>query len=194
MRHRKAYSKLNRDKDHRKALKRNQLRALFKYEKIVTTVTKAKLLRIHADKIITLAKKGDVASRRLVLRDIPDKELVHKIFSEIAPRFEKREGGYTRVLRYKDRRGDGAPMAVVELVQEELKVHVKRKKLKEEQKKKDEKKTTKDINKKDKQEESVEVKESEEKVENVESDDKTDNKSDGVTSDNVETKEDKTEE
>jgi len=140
MRHRKAYTKLNRDMDHRKALKRNQLRALFKYEKIVTTVTKAKLLRIHADKIVTLAKKGDVAARRLVLRDIPDRELVHKIFSEIAPRFEKREGGYTRVLRYKDRRGDGAPMAVVELVQEELKVQVKRKKLKEEQKKKDEKK------------------------------------------------------
>ena len=136
MRHKKAYSKLNRDKDHRKALKRNQLRALFKYEKIVTTVAKAKLLRIHADKIITLAKKGDLASRRLVLRDIPDRELVHKIFSEIAPKFENREGGYTRVLRYKDRRGDGAPMAVVELVQEELKVKVKRKKIKEEKVKK----------------------------------------------------------
>jgi large subunit ribosomal protein L17 len=138
MRHRKAYSKLNRDKDHRKALKRNQLRALFKYEKIVTTVAKAKLLRKHADKIVTLAKKGDLASKRLVLREIPDKELVHKIFSEIAPKMAGREGGYTRVLRYKDRKGDGAPMAVVELVLEELKVKVKRKKIKEEQKKKEE--------------------------------------------------------
>ena len=163
MRHRKAYSKLNRDKDHRKALKRNQLKALFKYEKIVTTVAKAKLLRIHADKIITLAKKGDLASRRLVLKEIQDKDLVHKIFSEIAPKFEKREGGYTRVLRFRDRRGDGAPLSVVELVQEELKVKIKKKKIKAEKQEKDNKTNSEEKKIDDKKEESV-VEEKDEKT------------------------------
>ncbi len=135
MRHRKDHSKLNRDRDHRKALMRNLLRALFTHEKIVTTVPKAKELRRHSDKLITLGKRGDLHARRLALAILPDKKLVKKIFDELAPRYKNRPGGYTRVLRYRNRRGDNAPLAVVELVQEELKIRVRKKKIQEEREK-----------------------------------------------------------
>ncbi len=135
MRHRKDHSKLNRDIDHRKALMRNLLRALFAHERIVTTVPKAKELRRHSDRLITLAKRGDLHARRLALQILPDKKLVKKIFDELVSRYENRPGGYTRVLRYRNRRGDNAPLAVVELVQEELKIKVKKKKIKEEREK-----------------------------------------------------------
>ncbi|RJQ32633.1 MAG: 50S ribosomal protein L17 [Actinobacteria bacterium] len=89
---------------------------LFEYEKINTTHRKAKELRSHAEKIITLAKKGDVASRREVLKKISDKDLVHKIFAEVAPKYADTNGGYTRIIKTGSRKGDNAPMAIIELV------------------------------------------------------------------------------
>jgi large subunit ribosomal protein L17 len=92
---------------------------LFTHEAIDTTEAKAKALRPYAEKLITKAKRGDLASRRDVLRDIPDRDLVARLFHEIAPRFEEREGGYTRILKLGPRKGDGAPMARIELVERE---------------------------------------------------------------------------
>ena len=162
MRHRKDHSKLNRDTDHRKALMRNLLRALFTHERIVTTVAKAKELRRHSDKLITLGKRGDLHARRLALQILPDKKLVKKIFDELAPRYQNRPGGYTRVLRYRNRRGDNAPLAVVELVQEELKIRVRKKKIKEEREKLEEEAKKAE---EQKQEAAPEAESAEEKVE-----------------------------
>jgi large subunit ribosomal protein L17 len=92
---------------------------LFTHEKINTTEAKAKALRPVAEKMITFAKRGDVAARREVLKDIPDRDVVHKLFAEIAPRYAERSGGYTRILKLGPRQGDGAPMAVIELVEGE---------------------------------------------------------------------------
>ena len=90
---------------------------LFVNEGIDTTEAKAKLLRPYAEKLITFAKRGDLAARREVLKDIPDRDVVARLFHDIAPRFEDRQGGYTRILKLGPRRGDGAPMARIELVE-----------------------------------------------------------------------------
>ena len=90
---------------------------LFTHEKINTTEAKAKAVRPVAEKMITFAKRGDVAARREVLKDIPDRDVVHKLFAEIAPRYAERNGGYTRILKLGPRPGDGAPMARIELVE-----------------------------------------------------------------------------
>jgi len=90
---------------------------LFTHEKVNTTEAKAKAVRPVAEKMITFAKRGDVAARREVLKDIPDRDVVHKLFAEIAPRYAERNGGYTRILKLGPRQGDGAPMAVIELVE-----------------------------------------------------------------------------
>ena len=90
---------------------------LFVHEKINTTEAKAKAVRPVAEKMITFAKRGDVAARREVLKDIPDRDVVHKLFAEIAPRYAERPGGYTRILKLGPRKGDGAPMALIELVE-----------------------------------------------------------------------------
>jgi large subunit ribosomal protein L17 len=90
---------------------------LFVHEGINTTEAKAKALRPVAEKLITFAKKGDVAARREVLKQITDRDVVHKLFSEIGPRFAERPGGYTRILKLGQRAGDGAPMARIELVE-----------------------------------------------------------------------------
>jgi large subunit ribosomal protein L17 len=92
---------------------------LFVNEHVKTTEAKAKAVRPLAEKLITFAKKGDVAARREVLKVIPDRDVVHKLFSEIGPRYAERQGGYTRILKLGQRQGDGAPMARVELVAEE---------------------------------------------------------------------------
>ena len=92
---------------------------LFTHEKIRTTEAKAKAVRPLAEKLITFAKLGDVAARREVLKVIPDRDVVHKLFSEIGPRFAERSGGYTRILKLGQRQGDGAAMARIELVSEE---------------------------------------------------------------------------
>jgi large subunit ribosomal protein L17 len=92
---------------------------LFQHERINTTEAKAKAVRPLAERLITFAKKGDVAARREVLKVIPDRDVVHKLFSEIGPRYAERQGGYTRILKLGPRQGDAAPMARIELVGEE---------------------------------------------------------------------------
>ncbi len=116
MRHRKAGRKLNRTPSHRKALFANMAAALIKHEQIVTTLPKAKELRRVADRLITLAKKGDLASRRRAVSRVRDEAMVKKLFETLGPRYEDRAGGYTRVLKAGFRYGDSAPMAVIEFV------------------------------------------------------------------------------
>ncbi len=117
MRHRKAGRKLGRHSSHRLALLRNQAQELLRHGRITTTVPKAKELRRFVEPLITLAKRGDLAARRRVLRDIHDKAVVRKLFDEIAPSMAERPGGYTRVLKLaKRRKGDGSPLALIELV------------------------------------------------------------------------------
>lgn len=120
MRHKKLNTKLNRTNKHRKATVSNIMRGLFTNERIVTTIKKAKVTSRYADKIITLAKKNNLAAIRKVESIFQDKDLTYKIFHEIGPRFTERAGGYTRVLRYKTRRGDGTEMAILELTEREV--------------------------------------------------------------------------
>ncbi len=120
MRHRKLSRRLTSTTEHRIALMRNQVRALFKHGRITTTLAKAKELRRYADKMITLAKKGDLASRRRALAFIQDKEVVRKLFSELREKYLDRPGGYTRIIKLGQRRGDAAPLAIIELVEEKL--------------------------------------------------------------------------
>ena len=116
MRHRKSGRKLNRTSSHRKAMFANMAAALIKHEQIVTTLPKAKELRPFVDKLVTLAKKGDLAARRMAISKVRDQEMVRKLFDTIGPRYEERNGGYTRVLRAGYRYGDSAPVAVIEFV------------------------------------------------------------------------------
>ena len=125
MRHNVAHRKLGRTSEHRRALLRNQAHALLLHERIETTVPKAKELRPFVERLITIAKRG-VASgdpssealhaRRRVLKELPDKAIISKLFNTIAPRFSERPGGYTRILRIGPRRGDAAELAQIELV------------------------------------------------------------------------------
>ena len=116
MRHRKSGRKLNRTSSHRKAMFANMAASLINHEQITTTLPKAKELRPVVEKLVTLAKKGDLASRRLAISRIRDVEMVRKLFDTIGPRYEDRNGGYTRVLKAGFRYGDSAPMAVIEFV------------------------------------------------------------------------------
>ena len=129
MRHRVAHRKLGRVTEHRIAMLRNQATALIRYEHIETTLPKAKELRPFVERLITIAKRGVAAgdgngsllhARRLVGREIVDGEIVGKLFDTIAPRFENRPGGYTRILRLGYRRGDSAEVAHIELVGSEF--------------------------------------------------------------------------
>jgi large subunit ribosomal protein L17 len=101
---------------HQKLMLGGLAASLFEHEKVRTTEAKAKALRPVAERLITFAKKGDVHARRQVLRVVPDRDVVHRLFEEIAPRFAERAGGYTRILKLGPRKGDGAPMAILELV------------------------------------------------------------------------------
>jgi large subunit ribosomal protein L17 len=103
---------------HQKAILANLATALFEHGRIKTTETKARALRPYAEKLITHAKKGTLHNRREVLKKIRDKDVVHSLFAEIAPFFSDRNGGYTRIIKVENRKGDNAPMAVIELVQE----------------------------------------------------------------------------
>jgi large subunit ribosomal protein L17 len=103
---------------HQKALLANLATALFEHEQIKTTEPKARALRPYAEKLITHAKKGALHNRREVLKSIRDKDVVHKLFEEIGPFFADREGGYTRIIKVEARKGDNAPMAVIQLVRE----------------------------------------------------------------------------
>jgi len=116
MRHRAQGRKLGRTSAHRKAMFRNQLTALFTHERITTTVPKAKELRPLAERMVTLARTGTLANRRRVLADLPDKDVVQRLFTDIAPRFADRPGGYTRIVRIGRRRGDNAEMAIIEFI------------------------------------------------------------------------------
>ena len=116
MRHGKRVHKLGRTAAHRKAMLRNMVTDLLRHERIETTLPKAKALKPLADKMITLAKKGDLAARRHALTVIRDKGVVHKLFTELAERYGDRTGGYVRILKLGYRRGDNAPMALVEMV------------------------------------------------------------------------------
>lgn len=103
---------------HQKLMLGGLAASLFTHEKVKTTEAKAKALRPHAEKLITFAKRGDVAARREVLKVIPDRDVVHKLFSEIGPRYAERSGGYTRIMKLGPRKGDAAPMAIIELIEE----------------------------------------------------------------------------
>jgi large subunit ribosomal protein L17 len=129
MRHRVSHRKLGRVTEHRIALLRNQAEALIRHERIETTIPKAKELRPFVERLITIAKRGiaggdangkSLHARRMVLRDIQDRDVVGKLFDTIAPRFETRPGGYTRILRIGYRRGDSAEIAQIELVGSEF--------------------------------------------------------------------------
>ena len=116
MRHLKSKRKLNKTSSHRKAMLGNMAVALIKHEQIQTTLPKAKELSPFVDKLITLGKKGDLASRKKAYSILPEKKWASKIFDELSERYKERDGGYTRVLKAGFRYGDSAPMAVIELV------------------------------------------------------------------------------
>ena len=116
MRHRHGLRKLNRTSSHRLAMLRNMTNSLLKHEVIKTTLPKAKELRRVVEPIITLGKKPSLANRRLAFDRLRDRDIVVKLFAEIGPRYAKRNGGYLRILKFGFRKGDNAPMAVVELM------------------------------------------------------------------------------
>lgn len=116
MRHRKKGRSLGRTASHRRATLRNMATSLFRHGRIETTEAKAKELRPFAERLITLARRGDLHARRLAGRNIADREVLGKLFDDLGPRFAERPGGYTRVLKLGARRGDGADMALIELV------------------------------------------------------------------------------
>lgn len=117
MRHQKRGRKLGRTASHRRALLRNLVTELFKHESIRTTLPKAKEMRRYVDKMITFGKRGNLHARRMSLRFLTDKDVVQSLFDNIAPRFIDRNGGYTRIYKLGPRRGDGAEMAIIELVE-----------------------------------------------------------------------------
>ena len=119
MKHRVGFNKLGLKESHRKALHRNMATSLFRYERITTTNSKALAVKRTVEKMITRAKIDSVHNRRLVARDIGDKEILAKLFTDIAPRNEKRPGGYTRILKLGARQGDAADMVILELVDRE---------------------------------------------------------------------------
>ncbi|MBO8129578.1 MAG: 50S ribosomal protein L17 [Peptococcaceae bacterium] len=110
------YRKLGRPSDHRKAMLRNLVTSLFKHERITTTEPRAKEVKSIAEKMITLAKRNDLHARRQALEYIWDEDTVRKLFNTIGPKYEERSGGYTRIVKTAPRRGDAAPMVILELV------------------------------------------------------------------------------
>lgn len=119
MRHLSAGRKLNRMSSHRTALARSQATALFRHGRIKTTLVKAKNLQPYVEKLITTARGGDLHARRLVAREIHDVQVLRKVMDEIAPTYQDRKGGYTRIYRLGHRRGDAAQEALIELVRDE---------------------------------------------------------------------------
>lgn len=127
MRHRKTGRKLGRNTSHRKAMMRNMVTSLFQHDRIKTTDARAKELRKIAEKLVTLAKRGDLHARRLALQVVRDKKVVAKLFEEIAPRYASRPGGYTRIVKLGQRAGDNASLSIIELVEEEFTAKPKKK-------------------------------------------------------------------
>lgn len=118
MRHRVKGKQLSRTASHKKAMLANMATSLFQHDAVVTTQAKAKELRPYAERLITLARRGDLHARRLVERKIKDKEVSHRLFTEIGKRFAARPGGYTRIIKLGHRVGDGADVARIELIGE----------------------------------------------------------------------------
>jgi large subunit ribosomal protein L17 len=116
MRHRKKGRKLSRTASHKKATMRNMAASLFRHGRIETTTAKAKELRPFAERLITLAKRGDLHARRLAATKIQDRQVLGSLFADIGPRFAERPGGYTRILKLGNRKGDAAEMSLIELV------------------------------------------------------------------------------
>jgi len=116
MRHGLGHRKLNRTTEHRKALFQNMLNSLIKYEQITTTLPKAKELKPLIDKVITIGKKNNLSNKKILFSKLQDKSSVVKVFEVLSSRYEKRKGGYSRVLKAGFRYGDDAPMAIIELV------------------------------------------------------------------------------
>jgi len=116
MRHRKKGRKLSRTSSHKKATMRNMATALFRHGRIETTTAKAKELRPYAERLITLAKRGDLHARRLAGTKVQDRAVLGSLFDDIGPRFAERPGGYTRILKIGNRKGDAADMSLIELV------------------------------------------------------------------------------
>ena len=131
MRHRLGYKKLNRTSEHRKALIKNMLNSLIKYEQITTTLPKAKVLKPQADKIITLGKKDTLINTKALVSKLQDINSANKVKKTLAKRYEKRKGGYTRITKAGFRYGDNAPMAVIEFVDRDVEAKRVNKKRKE---------------------------------------------------------------
>ena len=134
MRHRLGYKKLNRTSEHRKALIKNMLNNLIKYEQIITTLPKAKVLKPQADKIITLGKKKNLQNTRKLVSQLQDKTNANKVIKTLSKRYEKRSGGYTRIVKAGFRYGDNAPLAVIEFVDRDVEAKRKFKKKKSQEK------------------------------------------------------------
>ena len=134
MRHRFGYKKLNRTSEHRKALIKNMLNNLIKYEQIITTLPKAKVLKPQADKIITLGKKKNLQNTRRLVSQLQDKTNANKVIKTLSKRYEKRSGGYTRIVKAGFRYGDNAPLAVIEFVDRDVEAKRKFKKKKSQEK------------------------------------------------------------
>ena len=120
MRHKFGYKKLNRTSEHRKALIKNMLNSLIKYEQITTTLPKAKTIRPQAEKIITLGKKNTLQNTKLLISKLQDKKSANKVTKTLSKRYEKRSGGYTRIIKAGFRYGDNAPMAIIEFVDRDV--------------------------------------------------------------------------
>ena len=120
MRHRLGYKKLNRTSEHRKALLKNMLNSLIKYEQITTTLPKAKVLKPQAEKIITLGKKSNLQNTRILVSKLQDIKSANKVKKTLSKRYENRKGGYTRIVKAGFRYGDNAPMAIIEFVDRDL--------------------------------------------------------------------------
>ena len=145
MRHGMANKKLNRTSEHRKALLKNMLNSLVKYEQIKTTLPKAKFLKPQADKLITLGKKDNLQTSKLLISQLQDLKSANKVKKTLSKRYEKRNGGYTRIIKAGFRYGDNAPMAIIEFVDRDLeakRVDKKKKETAKETSKTEEKKTT----------------------------------------------------
>ena len=144
MRHKMGYKKLNRSSEHRKALVKNMLNSLIKYEQITTTLPKAKVLKPQADKIITLGKKDTLSNTKTLISKLQDIKSTNKVKKTLSKRYENRKGGYTRIIKAGYRYGDNAPMAVIEFVDRD--VEAKRAYKKKKDSSKDQKKeTTKEV-------------------------------------------------
>ena len=137
MRHKMGYKKLNRTSEHRKALIKNMLNSLIKYEQITTTLPKAKVLRPEAEKLITIGKKDTLANIRRLASKLQNIQTVNKIRKILSKRYESRKGGYTRIIKAGYRYGDNAPMAIIEFVDRDVEAkRIDRKKIKTEEKNK----------------------------------------------------------